>query len=152
AAAVAVDTGTIVTIRVTPIGSDFGNSSARAALIRLVPPGIVVPPDGMQPAFTFTPTPPQDHQAVFFDAPTTVASPNNPIVNFAWDFGDGGRGSGKTTTHTFNSAGSFIVTLTVSDGFNRTATTSLPVVVGAGANPTANFIVSPANPLVAQTV
>ena len=50
-----VDTFTVVQIVVTPIGTDFGNTSMRQASIRLVPPGIVVPPDGLQPNFTFAP-------------------------------------------------------------------------------------------------
>ena len=40
----AVDNGTTVSITVTPIGTDFANSAARIATIRLVPPGVVVPP------------------------------------------------------------------------------------------------------------
>ena len=48
-----VDNFTVVQIVVTPVGTDFGNTTARQALIRLVPPGVVVPPDGLQPNFTF---------------------------------------------------------------------------------------------------
>ena len=89
----AVDTGTIVDILITPVGSDFGNSSARLASIRLVPPGIIVPPDGLQPRFTFTPDSPTDHQLVLFDASTSRSAPNNAIAGYAWDFGDGGTGT-----------------------------------------------------------
>ncbi len=47
-----VETFTTVQIVVTPVGTDFGNGSSRLATIRLVPPGVVVPPDGLQPSFT----------------------------------------------------------------------------------------------------
>jgi len=37
----------------------------------------------------------------------------DPIQTYLWDFGDGNSASGSTTTHTYNSSGSFNVTLTV---------------------------------------
>ena len=74
APAVAVDNGTLVDIVITPVGSDFNNSTPRTAAIRLVPPGIVVPPDGLKPAFTFTPSAPADSQPVLFDAQRPAAA------------------------------------------------------------------------------
>jgi PKD repeat protein len=152
APSVAVDNGTIVTIAVTPIGTDFNNSATRTAALRLVPPGIVVPPDGMKPAFTFTPTSPTDSQTVLFDASSSTSNANNPITGFSWNFGDGGRASGVTASHAFASAGSFVVTLTVSDAIGRTASKAQSITVSAGANPTAAFVSSPADPLVNQLV
>ncbi len=95
----AVDDGTVVDIVVTPIGSDFGNSTSRLASIRLVPPGIIIPPDGLQPRFTFTPSSPGDHQGVYFDASTSTSPANNPIATYRWAFGDGATASGTTATH-----------------------------------------------------
>ncbi len=43
------DTGAIVDIGVTPAGTNFANAVTRTVSIRLVPPGVVVPPDGGQP-------------------------------------------------------------------------------------------------------
>ena len=37
------------------------------------------------------------------------------IVSYAWDFGDGTTGSGKSVTHVYKAAGSYKVTLTVTD-------------------------------------
>ena len=37
------------------------------------------------------------------------------IVSYAWDFGDGTTGSGKNVTHSYSAAGSYRVTLTVTD-------------------------------------
>jgi PKD repeat protein len=148
----AVDNGTTVEIAVTPIGTDFANSVARFATIRLVPSGVVVPPDGLQPAFTFTPTIPTDHQNVFFDASTSQAPANNPIAAYTWDFGDGHSGSGRTATHSFDSAGTFVVKLTISDSLNRSASTSQVVSIGGGVEPTAEFVASPATPRATETV
>jgi PKD repeat protein len=147
-----VDLGTTVNIAVTPLGYDYANSVTRFATIRLVPTGIVVPPDGLQPAFTLTPEAPTDHQNVFFDASTSKAPGNNPIAVYAWDFGDGRSGSGRTATHAFESAGTFVVKLTISDSLNRSATTSQSVTVGGGEVPDAAFVTSPATPRVTETV
>jgi PKD repeat protein len=147
-----VDNGTIVDIAITPVGTDFNNSSTRTGAIRLVPPGIVVPPDGLRPNFTFTPTAPTDSQTVLFDASTSASAAGNPIVNYSWNFGDGGRASGVTASHAYATAGSYVVTLTISDSYGRSAQKSTSVIVGAGVNPTAAFTSSPTDPLVGQPV
>jgi PKD repeat protein len=149
----AVDTNTIVAIEVTAIGSDFGNSvEPRLATIRLVPPGIVIPPDGLQPKFTFTPGSPTDHQNVLFDASTSTAPSNNPIASYAWTFGDGSTGSGRTATHSYSIAGTYVVTLTITDQYNRSASTTQTLDVAGGTAPTASFLTSPSAPLVGDNV
>ena len=50
-------------------------------------------------------------------------------LTYTWKFGDGGTATGASTTHSYLNLGTFIVTLTVSDGFgsasaSRTATIS----------------------------
>lgn len=152
AASPAVDTFTIVDIAVVPVGSDFANSVSRVASLRLVPPGIVLPPDGLRPAFTFSPTAPQDHQSVIFDASTSQAPVNNPIASYSWNFGDGDTANGRTVTHEYDSAGTFVVTLTVSDAYGRTATAMQNVSVNPGLDPTASFTFSPTDPLPGATV
>jgi len=147
-----VDLGTVVDIAVTPLGHDYANSVTRFATIRLVPTGIVVPPDGLQPAFTFTPEAPTDHENVFFDASTSKAPGNNPIAVYTWDFGDGRSGSGRAATHAYDSAGTFVVKLTISDSLNRSASTSKVIIVGGGTVPDASFVTSPSTPRVTETV
>jgi PKD repeat protein len=139
-----VDTLTVVQIVVTPSETDFSNASARFVNIRLVPQGMVIPPDGMKPDFTMTPTAVTDHQAVLFDASTSTWNPTNPIESFAWDFGDGGHGTGMTTTHSFDGAGTFLVTMTMTDVFGRSASkTQTMTVAPGGAGLTANIVFSP---------
>jgi PKD repeat protein len=146
--AVAPDPFTVVDVVVTPQGTDFNNAIARAASIRLYPRGIVVPGTDLVPAFTFEPTAPAENQAVLFNAGTSTGT----ITDYQWNFGDGGRGSGRTTQHTYNRAGTYIVTLTVADPYGRTEQTSQSVTVGAGVNPTAAFNFSPTSPLPSQQV
>jgi PKD repeat protein len=146
-----VDNFTTVQIVVTPVGTDFGNTTARLVTIRLVPPGIVVPPDGLQPSFTFTPEAPVDHQPVFFQS-TSTAPGNNPIATHSWNFGDGTTASGSPVTHDFDRPGLYTVTLTIRDFVGRSAQTSKPITVTVGVPPTAVFTVSPGDPLPNQLV
>lgn len=152
----AVDSGTVVDILVTPIGSDFGNSTVRLASIRLVPPGIIVPPDGLQPYFTVSSKTPTDHQAVLFQAcadPLRPCAPsNNPVASYTWEFGDGSTGSGITATHSYDVAGTYVAKLTISDSIGRSASTTQTVDVGQGAAPSATFTFSPSDPIVSQVV
>jgi PKD repeat protein len=141
-----VDFGTTVQIVVTPVGTDFANSMPRLATIRLVPPGIVVPADGLRPDFTFDPESPADHQDVFFES-TSTAPANNPIASHTWDFGDGGTGSGPQVTHAYSVPGLYNVTLTITDFVGRSAQTSKRITVIAGTRPTASFTFSPTEPV-----
>jgi hypothetical protein len=151
-----VDLNTTVRIAVTPLGTDFVNSVARFATIRLVPSGIVVPPDGLQPYFTFTPSAAQDHQTILFVAcgdPVRACAPgNNPIATFSWDFGDGKNSSGTTTSHAYDETGTYVITLRVTDGLGRSASTTQSVTVSAAVGPTANFEFSPQNPALHEKV
>ena len=152
----AVDTGTTVSISVTPLGTDFANSFPRIATIRLVPPGVVVPPDGLQPSFTFTPNAPQDHQTVLFDAcsdPQRPCAPaNNPVATYSWDFGDGKSASGKSVSHAYSEAGTYVATLRLTDQVGRSASTTQSLTVSAAGGPTAAFEFSPSDPLINQPV
>jgi len=152
APSVSVDNGTIVDIVITPVGTNYANTTARTASIRLVPPGSVAPPDGLKPNFTFTPSAPVDSQTVLFDASGSTSAAGNPIASYSWNFGDGGRGSGVTAGHSYTTAGSYVVTLTISDAFGRSAQKSANIVVIAGVNPTAAFTSSPNDPVVNQSV
>lgn len=142
-----VDTFTTVQILVTPAGTDFANATARSVSIRLVPVGIVVPPDGLKPSFTMSNGSPTDHEPVLFtacaDATNPCAPANNPIAQFSWDFGDGDHATGSTATHAFDDPGTFVVTLTITDEWGRSASSVRTMTVGAGAKPTASFVFSP---------
>ena len=44
------------------------------------------------------------------------SDPEGSPLNYAWDFGDGGTGSGTDPSHTYNAGGVYTVTLVVNDG------------------------------------
>jgi PKD repeat protein len=104
-------------------------------------------------SFTFSPTPtPFAGEPATFTA-TATAGANHRITQFSWDFGDGS--SVETTgnasiSHSFSTAGTYVVTVTVTDDVAQTARASSSVVVVGGA--IASFTFSPTNPIPGQTV
>ncbi len=78
--------------------------------------------------FTFSPTDPSitnGTNSVIFDATPSSSSADS----YAWDFGDGSTGSGRTENHTFSKPGTWVVRLTISGSVGRTATTTKNVTV-----------------------
>jgi len=143
--------GTRVTIVATPTGSDFQAATAHGVDIRLVPPGVILPVVRFVPNFTVSPASPTQGQPATFDASSTT-DPDNSIVSYAWNFGDGTSGSGRTTSHAFSQAGAYSVTLTVADALGRAASTTHVVTVGGGTLPTVDFTFSPTAPGVSQAI
>jgi len=64
---------------------------------------------------------------VTFDA--SGSTDNVGIVSYEWNFGDETNRTGKTTTHTYKSPGTYDVTLTVKDEAGNTATSTRRVTV-----------------------
>ncbi len=66
--------------------------------------------------------------AVSFDASSSTTS-NPPIVSYAWAFGDGSQATGKTTSHSFTTAGTYYTKLTVKDSKGMTNSVTTPIIV-----------------------
>ena len=148
-------TGTVVTITVVPIGGDYRAEIRRQVDIRLVPPGVILPPNGAPVAsFVVSPTPVTRGATTTFDASATsdegVACGSK--CTYSWNFGDGTTGAGVVTTHQYRSSGTFTAALTVTDDRATSHTVTQVVAVGAATPPTASFTVSPSAPGVGQTV
>ncbi len=140
--------GRCVEIAARAISGDAQASHTQTVDIRLVPLGIILPPGGTPSAsFVFSPSTPAANSPVAFDASASCADTagacSSTGLTFAWDFGDGRTGSGKTVSHNYSSAGTFNASLTVTNERGRTASVSHPVQVGAGNGPTAAFVFSP---------
>ncbi len=84
-------------------------------------PGNVTPATA---AFTLTPNPAAVDEVVTVDASGSTEG-TYPIRDYTWDFGDTGPEiGGETMTHAYTSAGTYTVTLTVTDAAGGTATVS----------------------------
>jgi len=90
-------------------------------------------------------------------APLSVAfsamlseDPDGFILKWEWDFGNGESAVGESISHTYDTPGTYDVTLRVTDDDSATATASRTITVtaaeepgGAGAGPTASFTATP---------
>jgi peroxiredoxin len=85
-------------------------------------------------AFTRSPASGVAPLAVFFDA-TESLDPDGAIASYEWEFGDGVAADGVTATHTFETAGTYSVALTVTDDRGKTAETIRNVDVTASDAP-----------------
>ena len=59
-----------------------------------------------------------------------ASDPDGDPLTYEWAFGDGGTGSGATASRVYASAGTFSVSLTVSDGKHRVTAPAATVTVG----------------------
>lgn len=57
------------------------------------------------------------------------SDPDGMIASWAWNFGDGTTGSGEQVTHNYGRAGTFTVTLTVTDDRGASNTTRKNITV-----------------------
>ncbi len=77
------------------------------------------PPDSEKPQASFT-TQCGWQTGCTFDA--SASTDNTGIASYTWDFGDGTTGTGETTQHSYTTAGTHTVTLTVTDAAGQTDT------------------------------
>ncbi len=129
------------TYTVTLTAANAGGSDSDSTEVVVSQP---VPPAA---DFSFTPLSPVAGQQVsFFDQST-----GGPISWF-WTFGDGTSSTSANPVKTYVSAGSYTVTLEVSNTSGSNGTMRQVTVSAAGVAPVASFIFAPASPTAGQTV
>ena len=77
--------------------------------------------------FTYSPTDPRVGDTIFFNASSSTVTGGS----YSWDFGDGSNASGVAPTHSYSTARTFTVNLTVTNSLGQTASTSKTVTVAA---------------------
>ncbi|WP_253259321.1 PKD domain-containing protein [Subtercola boreus] len=104
------------TVKLTVTDNDGATGVSQTTVTAVAAPPPNVPPTA---AFSSTPT----NLQVAFDASDSADS-DGTIASYAWTFGDGTNGTGKTVTHTYSAAGTYSVKLTVTDNKGATAVTT----------------------------
>jgi PKD repeat protein len=119
----------------------------------LLGPGSGLPsPDPLVADFAFAPDPAVVSEPTAFAA--SVAG-GTPPYEVSWDFGDGVTASGLSATHAYGAAGSYAVTLLVSDqaGGSKTVGKIVAVVTAPPTMPVSvTFVVAPSAPRVGDRV
>jgi PKD repeat protein len=155
-------TSSSVQIQATVLGSDATTTTPVTAAIVLVPAGVILPPaDTPTPSFQFNPSSPTTNAPTLFDASASCpgaatngvcAVTTSTIASYSWAFGDGAIGTGQTATHSYLTAATFTVTLTVTNSRGVAASVSKSVTLGALGIPTAAFVFSPTAPTVGTSI
>lgn len=122
-------TGGIVQLLVTPVGTDYGNAYTRSVSIRVVPSKVIEPISGAY--FVVTPSSPKVLESAVLDGSASTVGEGRSIVSYEWSFGDGfGR---KTTVpythHEWDPAGTYAVTLTITDNTGVKSTKMIKLTV-----------------------
>lgn len=107
--------------------------------------GNVVVTNAPTAAFTFSPNPGIRNSPVAFA--NTSSDPDGPLASYQWSFGDGGISNEPNPSHTYDTAGTFPVQLTVTDAAGVTAFTAQSITINpAGTDVTSlRFIVNETN-------
>lgn len=66
-------------------------------------------------------------------------SSTTPGISYSWNFGDGSNGSGSSTSHVFNTPGTFFVTLTITYGAGCLSTASISAPITVHPRPTVSI-------------
>ncbi|QLQ11722.1 MAG: PKD domain-containing protein [Nocardioidaceae bacterium] len=85
-----------------------------------------------------------DGLSVNFDASSSSGG-NTPITGYTWNFGDGATASGVAPQHTYDEAGTYPVTLEVTNGAGRTAELTQTVTVAESTEPVTETVIGDAD-------
>src|SRR5439155_1734486 len=105
----------------SPVTVSFDDFLARVS-------GTVAPPANAAPVASFTPT--TSGLTASVDGSGSTDS-DGSIASYAWDFGDGSTGTGVTASHPYTAAGTYNISLTVTDNGGAANSVAHAVTVAA---------------------
>ena len=138
-------TGNMIEVSATPVAGNFDDAITRSLSIALTGQSNSVPPTAQ---FTVTPQNPGERETVTFDASATADEGGTcgAACTYRWNFGDGDTATGAIVTHMFMAAGTYTVTLTVTDAGGAISTRQLILTVARVNSPTIVTINPAPNP------
>ena len=81
-------------------------------------------------SFTYAPTAPMETQEIVFDAGHSY-DPDGVLSTITWTFGDGTSTTGIQATHTYATAGTYHITLSITDNQGAATTTTQTITITA---------------------
>jgi PKD repeat protein len=102
-------------------------------------------------SFDYSPAQPDPGEWIVFESTSTDC--DDSVASVAWDFDDGTTSTDPNPVHKFDTAGSYDVSLTVTDEDGASDTETIPVSVSpANAPPVAGFVWTPSSPVAGSEV
>jgi PKD repeat protein len=142
-----------ITSTITVIGTDGADHDISKTITFDLPtilPGIdFIPPVAR---IVTDPSPPSGNIPITVSFDASSSTDNRGIASYLWNFGDGTTSTSVVVSHTYNTPGSYPVTLTVTDYFNNQHIDTVTVAVGDSDGPTAAISTIPAPPNVGTGV
>jgi PKD repeat protein len=139
--------GNSAVVSAVPVGDNGANAVARLVSINFIGPSNTTAPT---PSFVLSPESPERSAPIRFDASGSTDEGQPCVCSYSWDFGDGSVGSGSVVTHTYSSAGTYLVTLTATDQAGTSASLARAVTVRDVPAPTVTLVVAPNPPIAGQ--
>jgi len=87
-------------------------------------------------AFTVSPDGPRANQVLTLDA-SAANDPDGEIVAYDWTLGNGGARQGRVVSAAYSGAGTYTITLTVTDDKGETGTIAMPITITGNQPPSA---------------
>ena len=120
----------VVTILVTPLGTDYSTAVSRQVQVRLVSPGVIKGASGA--FFSVTPESPKVGDLLAFDGSSSSTKAGRTIELYEWNFGDAHvhrHRDTAQTTHVYEKSGSFTVKLSITDSAGSVSSATRTVYV-----------------------
>jgi PKD repeat protein len=112
-------------VRLT-VTDEIGVTASSTVTIAVNRPG----PQPPTARFTFTPSPAVAPQLVAFNGTSSTTAAGGAVSSYLWNFGNGTTSTEATPQRTYNTPGTYNVTLTVQDGAGVSSTLSQQMVIG----------------------
>jgi len=110
------------TLSLTVTDDNGATGTATTSISVSAPPTV-----NQSPVARISATPTSGVSALLVNVDASGSTDDNGIVSYSWSFGDGNSSQNAVTSHTYATAGSYNLTLTVTDGSGLTGSTSTTI-------------------------